>query len=403
MQLYYICLETYFINRNLPKSQIALFIDWYIPAYKAGGPVKSIANLVALLKHKADFYIITGDRDEGDIIPFNNVVLNKWHSNDGYNVIYLAKEKQTINEYTSILKTINPHLVYINGIFSKNFSIKPLLVSNKLKVKTIIAPRGMLGAGALTIKPFKKEVFLKIFNFLKLYKNVAWHATDQTEKNEINKKIQNYSNVFVIPNMPVKPRLNILDTKIKNENKLKIVYISRISKKKNLNFILEILNEENTLHNIELDIWGPIEDEAYFDKSNRLIENINNDNLNKVSYKGDLKWNEIESCLMNYDFFILPTLHENFGHSIFESIAVGVPILISDNTPWRNLQSNKIGWDLNLNNRADWIKALLYALKMKNEEYKLYAINCINFANNWLNNQNLIDKYSELFNLKNEA
>jgi hypothetical protein len=82
---------------------------------------------------------------------------------------------------------------------------------------------------------------------------------------------------------------------------------------------------------------------------------------------------------------------------------VGVPILISDNTPWRDLQSNKIGWDVNLNNREDWIKVLFTALKMKDEEYKLYAKNCINFANNWVNNQNLLDKYSELFIIKNEA
>ncbi|GIU70082.1 MAG: hypothetical protein KatS3mg002_1318 [Candidatus Woesearchaeota archaeon] len=294
-------------------------------------------------------------------------------------------------------------MIYINGIFSKNFSIKPLIVAKKLNVKTIIAPRGMLGAGALAIKPIRKKIFLKTFNFFNLYKNVAWHATDQTEKNEINHHIKNLSKVFIIPNMPVKPKLYILDSKNKNENKLKLVYISRVSKKKNLNFILEILYEEKFLKNIELDIWGPIEDETYFNLSKRLIAKINKESLNKVSYKGNLKWNEIESCLMNYDFFILPTLHENFGHSIFESIAVGVPVLISDNTPWSNLQRIKIGWDLNLNNRADWIKVLLYALKMKDEEYKLYAKNCINFANNWLNNQNLMDKYSELFNLKNEA
>lgn len=385
------------------KTKIVIFIDWFLPAYKAGGPVKSIANLVALLSQNTEFFILTGDRDEGDIIPFNNVALNKWHSIDGIKVIYLSKEKQTIDEYTAILKTINPNLIYINGLFSKNFSIKPLLVSNKLKLRTIIVPRGMLGSGALSIKPLKKKVFLRIFNFLKLYKNVAWHATDQTEKNEINQYIKNCGEVFVIPNVPVKPRLNMLDTKIKNENKLKLVYISRISKKKNLKFILELLNNENTLHNIELDIWGPIEDNVYFESCHKLIELINNKNVNKVSYKGDLAWNEIESCLMKYDFFILPTLHENFGHAIFESLAVGVPIIISDNTPWRDLQSNKIGWDVNLNNREDWIKVLFTALKMKDEEYKLYAKNCINFANNWVNNQNLLDKYSELFIIKNEA
>jgi glycosyltransferase involved in cell wall biosynthesis len=387
----------------LLKPKIVIFIDWFLPAYKAGGPVKSIANLVALLKQDAEFFIITGDRDEGEIIPLNTVALNKWHSIDGIKVIYLSKEKQTIDEYTAILKTINPNLIYINGLFSENFSIKPLLVSNKLKLRTIIAPRGMLGAGALSIKPLKKKVFLYLSNYLKFYKNVVWHATDQTEKNEINQYIKNCGEVFVIPNVPVKPRLNMLDTKIKNENKLKLVYISRISKKKNLKFILELLNNENTLHNIELDIWGPIEDKVYFEICHKLIEFINNKNVNKVSYKGDLVWNEIESCIMKYDFFILPTLHENFGHAIFESLAAGVPIIISDNTPWRDLQSNKIGWDVNLNIREDWIKVLFTALNMKDEEYKLYAKNCINFANNWVNNQNLLDRYSELFNLKNEA
>lgn len=381
------------------KIKIAIFIDWYIPAYKAGGPVKSIYNLVNLLNDKAEFYIIAGDRDEGDKVPFDNIELNKWYSNHGYYVIYLAKEKQTILEYSTILKTINPDLIYINGLFSKNFSIKPLLVSNKLKIKTIIAPRGMFGAGALAIKSFKKKIFLRIFIFLKLYRNVIWHATDQTEKNEINQHIQNCGEVYVIPNMPVKPQLNLLDTKIKNENKLKLVYISRISKKKNLNFILEIINEENILKNIELDIWGPIEDEAYFEKCNRLIENINNDNSNKVCYKGDLKWNEIENCLINYDFFILPTLHENFGHAIFESIAVGVPIIISDTTPWRNLQTDKIGWDLSLNKKSDWINALEIATKMNDVEYRFYSENCLKFASKWLSEQDLKNRYLQMFRI----
>ena len=52
------------------KIRILIFIDWFLPAYKAGGPIRSIANLVDNLHADFDFYIVTGDRDLGDKNPF---------------------------------------------------------------------------------------------------------------------------------------------------------------------------------------------------------------------------------------------------------------------------------------------------------------------------------------------
>ena len=34
--------------------------------------------------------------------------------------------------------------------------------------------------------------------------------------------------------------------------------------------------------------------------------------------------------------------HENFGHVIVESWQNGCPVLISENTPWKNLESQKL-------------------------------------------------------------
>ena len=383
------------------KLKIIIFIDWFLPGIKAGGPVKSISNLVTILKHKFDFYIITGDRDMGDKVPFENIELNKWHKKDGINVLYLSKLNQNKKEYLYQINFIDPDIIYINGIFSFHFSIIPLLVANKLKIKTIVAPRGMLGDGALSIKPIKKKIFLKLADKFNIYKNVIWHATDQSENNEIIKIVHTKTKIFVIPNVPVKPLLKA-SQKIKTSNSLKLVYISRISKKKNLSYLLELLLDSSTLNNIELDIWGPIEDEVYFDRCNTLIKSINSNQKNKVLYRGDLKWNEIESAFLKYDFFILPTLHENFGHAIFESFAYGVPVIISDNTPWRNLHSMNIGFDINLKNKTEWLNALSNALEMNNDQYMKYSENCILFANQWLKDQNLIEKYSELFNLTDD-
>jgi glycosyltransferase involved in cell wall biosynthesis len=53
--------------------------------------------------------------------------------------------------------------------------------------------------------------------------------------------------------------------------------------------------------------------------------------------------------LAAHDLFFLPTRGENFGHAIYEALASGIPVLISDRTPWRNLESLGVGWDLPLN------------------------------------------------------
>ncbi len=49
-----------------------------------------------------------------------------------------------------------------------------------------------------------------------------------------------------------------------------------------------------------------------------------------------------------HDLFFLPTLGENFGHVISESLSSGTPVLISDTTPWRNLRAKGIGENLPL-------------------------------------------------------
>jgi glycosyltransferase involved in cell wall biosynthesis len=60
--------------------------------------------------------------------------------------------------------------------------------------------------------------------------------------------------------------------------------------------------------------------------------------------------------------FFLPTLGENYGHSIAEAMLSGVPVLIADTTPWRDLTALKLGADLPLNNPkafADFISTLV--------------------------------------------
>ena len=55
------------------NKKILIFIDWFTPGFKAGGPIKSVSNIVNSLFNEFDFYIITSDRDINETEPYQNI------------------------------------------------------------------------------------------------------------------------------------------------------------------------------------------------------------------------------------------------------------------------------------------------------------------------------------------
>ncbi len=248
----------------MKKNNILIFIDWFLPGFKAGGPIKSVSNIVSSLHQDFNFYIITSDRDIDDEKPYESEELNKWITKDNYQIAYLSKEKRK----DFILETIQKQsfdTYYFNSLYSQPYTLEPLRIIKQIKSnpKIIIAPRGMLGKGALKIKPIKKRIFLTITKLIGFFKNVIWHATDKEEAEDIKLAFGEKTKIFTTPNISV---LNIQKTFIsKNENELNLVFFSRISPKKNLLFALEIL-KHFTNEQISLYIYGSIEDELYWKK-----------------------------------------------------------------------------------------------------------------------------------------
>ena len=355
-------------------SKVLIFIDWYLPAFKAGGPIISINNIVNNLAGLHDFYVVTSVTDLGGELVVEKSDFNKWKKLDeNHNVIYLNRPLFSIGK---LINEIKPSIIYVNSVFSFKFSILPIVLAKKNKniKRIIVAPRGMLGEGALKIKSFKKKNFISLAKIFNLYSQIFWHASTQKEALEVSKIFGNKSKVITAQNFASVSNQIGFKKKKKEDGKLNILFASRISKKKNLLLLVNAICQSEFKKHITLKIIGHNENPEYFDKCLAFIKN------NEISfdYLGPLPHSELSDHYQNCDIFCLPTLHENFGHVIMEALSFGMPILISKNTPWLNLENKQMGFDLELVSELFKEKIDLF-YNLSDNEFSEFSKNALNY------------------------
>jgi len=381
------------------KKNILILVDWYYPGHKAGGPIKSVFNIATQLQSNFNFSVLTTDTDFNSYTPYEDITTNQWTDYDGIRILYI-KKKQGLFSIVRIIKTalLNKQvdIIYLNSLFSFYFTIVPLLLQKVLNIKTkiILAPRGMLGAGALFLKSGKKKLFIRLAKLFGLYSGITWHASTGNEKLEIITHFGENALVKTALNLPARPPLVKVSIN-KKKNDLHLVFLSRLTPKKNLDYTLELLNNIPGNGKIIFDIFGPIEDEKYWERCQQQIaampENI------QVSYKGSVPEVKIHATLSQYHFFIMPTMHENFGHAIFDAISAGRPVIISNNTPWRELQKLGIGWNIPLDAKTKFIDVIEYCLEMNQETFDTMSNKAYNYAKHFAAKQDILNQNKQLF------
>lgn len=347
------------------KKRILVFAEYYLPGIKGGGPITTIKNMVDALSDFFEFRIVTLDRDLGDKEPYKGIKKG-WNEVGNASVLYLGPKETKISGFIKILKEEEYDAIYFNSFFSVKFTLKPLIAYKRLKLEKqmIIAPRGEFSKGALQLKSHIKKLYLMIARKLFPLNKVIFQASSEFEKNNI-KAIFKEANVVIAPNIRTQPIEN-LPFENKTEGMLKIVFLSRISPMKNLLYALEVLKEIKG--ELYFEIYGPIEDKEYWNKCNEIIKNLPA-NV-KVIYCGQIKHDKVIETLNNYHLFFLPTLGENYGHVIHEALLAGCPVLISDQTPWKDLQKKGVGWDIPLKQKEEFTKAISFIIQLSNKEFR---------------------------------
>lgn len=376
------------------KKTILILCDWFLPGYLAGGPIQSIATLTQHLGNEIDFKIITADRDFKSNRAYDNVKVNEWTGFSGRQVFYVSPENMNQDFILNLIQNTAHDSIYLNSLFSKFFTVYPLKWKRqgKLKSHIILAPRGMLRDGALAVKPFKKQVYLLYAKFSGLFKNVHWQSTSSQETAEIKKRIGHHVQVSEVSNLPASSKeIKLID---KQSGILKLCFIARIVDIKNLNFAIEVLKGVKDCH-ITFDVYGPKEDEAYWQlceqNAKALPKNIT------FTYRSVLTPEVIGSTINNYHALFLPTQTENFGHIIVETLQNGRPVIISNQTPWRDLQNVNCGFDISLNEENKFVEAITELAMMDQKAFDEVCHSCISYIHDKLNIEEIKKQYLKMF------
>lgn len=374
------------------KKDILIIMGRYLPGYKDGGPVRSIKNLVDYLGDEYNFKILTCDRDHGDTESYSNIKVNDWNEVGKAKVYYVQPKGFKLNLIKRLSNEVD--LVYCCGCFN-DYAINTLILKrfNMIKVPVVVAAMGLFSPMEFRLKYLKKKTFTTVFNLTGMFKKIYWSATSQMEIDEIKQQVRCKDNFFIAEDLPRKVDETSI-VKEKEVGKLKVVWISRITPKKNLKGAIEIL--QNIKSNIEFTIYGPVHNEEYWNEClvelNKLPRNI------KWSWKGNVESEYVVEELKKHHVFLFPTLGENYGHVIQEALSAGCPVILSDQTPWKEVADFEVGKIYSLDDIEGFRVAINYYLNMNQNDFQKISNNVLKYIRRNEKNKVKDSGYKIIFN-----
>ncbi len=332
-----------------PRPVVLVLLGVFCRDIEATGPRQSMINMAHSLSSRFRFRVIGwGSRND---------VPDRWSMLEGIEFLPLQRWRYGVRRLGRAIRATPHDLLVMNSFFDKQFSLPALLMRRfglLPRAPALLAPRGEFSPGALTIGRRRKRLYTRLARALGLLDGVSLQVTSQSEAEEARAALPFFRGpICVTPNIRTLPALPPHSPRGEGEP-LRVAFLSRIDRKKNLHFALDVLARGTTP--VEFAIFGPATDEAYWRRCEELARTMPAHVT--VRDRRVLSPGDVLAALAGQDLFFLPTLGENYGHAIIDSLLAGTPVLISDQTPWRGLEARRAGWDLPLGDPAPFAAAL---------------------------------------------
>jgi glycosyltransferase involved in cell wall biosynthesis len=291
-----------------------------------------------------------------------NIFSNSFYDIFPFSILYLKK-----------IVTIKPDIIDIQGLWNSAHLFN-FIYNIKNSTPYIITPRGMLESWALKKSLIRKVFFHFILGYQSFNKASCLRATSLLEAKSFRKLFKKKT-VVIIPNAVKIPKLKLKYIKNKRKKKFRLLFLSRMDKKKGIE---EILRAWKCLEKKYLD-WELLlcgHDNKYKSQMINLASNLK---LKNVLWHSYVAGNDKERIYLSSDLFILPSYSENFGLVVAEALAHGVPVITTKKTPWISLNKNKCGWCVDLSIKK-LVQTLENAMELTSKERFLMGKRGRNFV-----------------------
>ncbi|HLX37575.1 MAG TPA: hypothetical protein VKR29_07215, partial [Candidatus Binataceae bacterium] len=170
------------------KPVVLTTVPYYLPGFKGGGKLVTARNLVAGLRDRFRFKVMTADRDLGDARRYPGIEANRWTKSGVGEIFYAGTRPDSVNTIRRQLCESEHDVLHLNSVFSPRFAVAPLMLRRFGSIPRkpmIIAPRGEFAPGALAIKSPRKNIFLALARKLGWLDGVTWQASSEDEARDI--------------------------------------------------------------------------------------------------------------------------------------------------------------------------------------------------------------------------
>ncbi|SOD18600.1 XrtY-associated glycosyltransferase XYAG1 [Pedobacter xixiisoli] len=325
----------------------------YKPAFVYGGPTMSVAKLSEELTkagHDVTVLATTANGKAELDVPIGQETLV-----DGVKVYYFKRITKDHTHFSPSLfwflhqlitkekkKGRKSELVVHIHAWWNLVSIFSCLIAKLNGVKVVLSPRGMLTSYSLTNRNSKVKNIIHFLLGKKLLKYCYIHATSDKEQRDVRQTCS-VNGVTVIPNFVEFPKLSAVsnqETSISNNEIYRLIFLSRIEQKKGLELLFDALATLDIPW--QLSIAGSGEPNYVLTLQELAAKLKIND---KIKWLGHIKNDHKFNLIANQDLLILTSYNENFANVVIESLAMGTPVLVSEEVGLaRYVQENNLGW-----------------------------------------------------------
>lgn len=319
------------------------------PVSVLDGPNKSLVGVCALLEQAEIPYQVLAQSDKRQQDNFKGSLNPRIHYKDQI-------RNTDLKHYFK-----DSDLIWLNTLYSYNFTVKPILaLFGTPAKKVIISPRGQLLKGALSLK---KRWYLKIMLFLlSMMRHQIWvHYANEIEKQQSLAIFKKYP--VVIFNNPISGKFHKVDAPQEGSNFV-IGYFGRISKIKNIEFILNLLRD--LPQQVVFQIHGTVVSPAYKEALLQLVEELG---LNqRVFFQDSYNNHNFAKKSKAIDLIVIPSFSESFCHVFFEAIEAKKIVVASTGLPWQEANTYLNDTVIALE-PAGWIRRIEEVMGLTPEQY----------------------------------